>query len=43
MFTFAFVMNDGKTSKPMERTLVFKIFKTGENAGKTGWKAQVRA
>jgi hypothetical protein len=39
--TFTFVMNNGKTSKPVERTPIFKIYKAGENAGKTVWKAQV--
>jgi hypothetical protein len=39
--TFTFVMNDGKTSRHVERTPLFKIYKAGENAGETVWKAQV--
>jgi len=39
--TFTYVMSNGQTSKPMEKTPTFKIYKTGDNAGKTVWKAQV--
>ena len=39
--TFTFVMNNGQTSKPMERTPIFRIYKAGENVGKTLWKAEL--
>jgi hypothetical protein len=38
--TVSFAMADGREVKPMEKTSVFKLYKSKDNSGKTVWTAK---